>query len=157
MMATLTFRPASAVQRALRGLVQSLALNSALCLFLASEVKADDFETPWLVMPFGGDRGSYNEGFVVSGAAGDPAASATMSGGDFSLTGGAWASFNHVSPPCGGDLTGDARVDLNDLSVVLINYGVEGLPPWDGDLNGDGLVSLGDINIVLVNYGNFCN
>lgn len=54
-----------------------------------------------------------------------------------------------------GDLNGDHRVDLADLSLVLSFYGLPGGPP-QGDLNGDGFVSLTDVTLLLSNFGRVC-
>lgn len=47
------------------------------------------------------------------------------------------------------DLTGDGKVDIYDLSLLLSNYG----KPGRGDLNGNGVVDLADLSILLSNYG----
>ena len=42
-------------------------------------------------------------------------------------------------PGLTGDANGDGRVDINDLTVVLTNYGKTAGTSWDtGDFNGDG-------------------
>jgi len=49
-----------------------------------------------------------------------------------------------------GDANGDGVVDLNDLNIVLSNFGQV---TDTGDLNGDGIVDLNDLNIILSNFG----
>jgi O-glycosyl hydrolase len=50
----------------------------------------------------------------------------------------------------GGDLDGDADVDLSDLSVLSAHYGT--LDPL-GDADGDGDVDLSDLGLLSANYG----
>ncbi len=53
-----------------------------------------------------------------------------------------------------GDVNSDGRVDINDLAVVLANYGQTTGMWWaTGDLNGDGVVDVNDLAIVLNNFG----
>jgi len=54
---------------------------------------------------------------------------------------------------CPGDVNGDGAVDLNDLNLVLVNFGQT---TSEGDANGDGVVDLNDLNLVLVNFGTSC-
>ena len=57
-----------------------------------------------------------------------------------------------TSPQDPGDANQDGRVDINDLTIVLTNYGKGGF--WtDGDFNGDGKVDVNDLTIVLSNFG----
>ncbi len=55
--------------------------------------------------------------------------------------------------PCPGDVSGDLRVNLQDLNLVLANFGTDATR---GDANGDGKVTLADLNIVLANFGSIC-
>jgi hypothetical protein len=55
-------------------------------------------------------------------------------------------------PPC-GDADGDGDVDLDDLNIVLTNFGFE---TETGDLNDDGVVDLNDLNILLTQFGGNC-
>jgi hypothetical protein len=50
-----------------------------------------------------------------------------------------------------GDLNGDGRVDLDDLILLLTNYGCEAA--CAGDADGDGDCDLDDLILVLSNYG----
>ena len=52
-----------------------------------------------------------------------------------------------------GDLTGDCHVTLDDLAIVLTNFGLPvGAFPM-GDVDGDGAVNLTDLAIVLSHWG----
>jgi hypothetical protein len=55
--------------------------------------------------------------------------------------------------PLAGDANGDGKVDINDLTIVLSNYGQTGSAWSQGDLNGDGKVDINDLTVVLSNYG----
>jgi hypothetical protein len=53
-----------------------------------------------------------------------------------------------------GDVNSDGRVDVNDLTTVLTNYGKTSGMWWGtGDLTGDGVVDINDLTIVLTHYG----
>ena len=51
-----------------------------------------------------------------------------------------------------GDANGDNKVDINDLTITLTNYGKTGMRWESGDFNGDGKVDINDLTIVLTNY-----
>lgn len=60
-------------------------------------------------------------------------------------------------PDCPGDLNGDFVRDLEDLSILLANYGVpSGADAEDGDFNGDGDVDLEDLSSILAVFGTLC-
>ena len=53
-----------------------------------------------------------------------------------------------------GDSNRDGRVDVNDLTIVLTNYGQSAGMCWTtGDFNNDGRVDINDLTIVLTDYG----
>ena len=53
-----------------------------------------------------------------------------------------------------GDVNEDGKVAINDLTVVLTNYGKTTGMTWSmGDFNNDGRVDINDLTIILVNYG----
>ncbi len=58
-------------------------------------------------------------------------------------------------PPGPGDVNGDGRVDINDLTIVLANYGRSGCVWSQGCMDGDptGTIDVNDLTIVLSNYG----
>ena len=61
-----------------------------------------------------------------------------------------------VTIDCDGDADGDGSVTLQDLNIVLFNFGNAVAPGTNGDVDGDGNVTLNDLNIVLFNFGNVC-
>ncbi len=65
--------------------------------------------------------------------------------------------FRVASVPWGwhdpGDAIGDGTVDINDLTIVLANYGRTGMAWSQGKFTGDGTVDINDLTIVLANYG----
>jgi formylglycine-generating enzyme required for sulfatase activity len=52
-----------------------------------------------------------------------------------------------------GDANGDGRVDINDLTILLTNYGLTGTTWIQGEFTGDGTVDVNDLTIVLANFG----
>ena len=57
-----------------------------------------------------------------------------------------------LTPLTAGDANGDGKVDINDLTIVLTNYGKTGRDWWQGDFTGDGIVNVNDLTIVLANF-----
>jgi hypothetical protein len=55
-----------------------------------------------------------------------------------------------------GDINGDFRADISDLSLLAKAYGsTPGMPRWNpnADINGDGKVGLSDLSILAKHYG----
>ncbi len=52
-----------------------------------------------------------------------------------------------------GDLNGDGKVNITDLSILLTNWGKPNPTPAQGDLNGDGKINISDLSILLSNWG----
>ena len=52
-----------------------------------------------------------------------------------------------------GDANGDGRVDVNDLTIVLTNFGRTGMTWSQGEFTGDGTVDVNDLTILLTNFG----
>ena len=52
-----------------------------------------------------------------------------------------------------GDANLDGTVDINDLTIVLANYGRTGMGWVQGEFTGDGTVDINDLTIVLAQYG----
>jgi hypothetical protein len=52
-----------------------------------------------------------------------------------------------------GDANGDGRVDVNDLTIVLSNFGRTGMTWSQGEFTGDGTVDVNDLTILLANFG----
>lgn len=57
---------------------------------------------------------------------------------------------------CPEDVTNTGSVGIEDLTLVLANFGLEA-GYRDGDVNADGIVDLDDLNAVLIRYGQSCN
>ena len=55
--------------------------------------------------------------------------------------------------PGPGDANGDGKVDVNDLTIVLANFGQTGMVWSQGEFTGDGTVDVNDLTIVLANFG----
>jgi hypothetical protein len=49
-----------------------------------------------------------------------------------------------------GDLNGDGKVDIFDLSILLSNWGSTG---GVADINKDGKVDIFDLSVLLSNWG----
>jgi hypothetical protein len=58
-----------------------------------------------------------------------------------------------LTPAVPGDANLDGQVDINDLTIVLANYGKTGATWAAGDFIGDGTVDINDLTIVLAHYG----
>jgi hypothetical protein len=58
-----------------------------------------------------------------------------------------------MKPSLPGDANLDGRVDINDLTIVLTNYGQTGMTWTQGDFTDDGKVDINDLTIVLTRYG----
>jgi len=59
-------------------------------------------------------------------------------------------AFAAPNPNLSGDLNGDNTVNIQDLSILLSNYGATSST---ADINGDGAVNVLDLSILLSNYG----
>jgi hypothetical protein len=60
--------------------------------------------------------------------------------------------FARPDPPIPGDLNGDERVNLADLSILLADFGCTG-GGCSGDTDGDGDTDLTDLSRLLGNFG----
>ncbi len=52
-----------------------------------------------------------------------------------------------------GDAIGDGQVDINDLTIVLSNFGKTGMTWAKAKFTGSGTVDINDLTIVLSNFG----
>ena len=57
------------------------------------------------------------------------------------------------TPDLDGDANLDGKVDINDLTIVLTNFGKTGTGWTQGDFTGDGTVDINDLTIVLTHFG----
>ena len=62
-----------------------------------------------------------------------------------------------LKPALPGDANLDGRVDVNDLTIVLSNFGQTRMTWSQGDFNGDGMVDVDDLTILLGNFGQTLN
>ena len=62
-------------------------------------------------------------------------------------------AFLLTPAPIPGDANGDGRVDVNDLTIVLSNFGRTGMVWSQGEFTGDGTVDVNDLTIILINFG----
>ncbi len=53
-----------------------------------------------------------------------------------------------------GDVNGDGKVDILDLSIMASHWGQSGMTLAQGDLSGDGKVDIFDLSILGSNWGN---
>lgn len=59
-------------------------------------------------------------------------------------------------PSCPLDFDQDGTIELDDLNIVLTNFG-QAVAPWtNGDTNGDAFVDLDDLNNLLTQFGSPC-
>ncbi|MCA9293199.1 MAG: hypothetical protein KDA20_05240 [Phycisphaerales bacterium] len=58
---------------------------------------------------------------------------------------------------CPADADGDLDRDLDDLQLLLFNFGGSVVPTTQGDADGDGDVDLDDLQLLLFYFGTSCN
>ena len=58
-----------------------------------------------------------------------------------------------LTPATPGDANLDGKVDINDLTIVLTNFGQTGMTWTQGEFTGDGRVDVNDLTIVLAHFG----
>ncbi len=126
-----------------------------LALAATSAVATAAIDLRWSTVDGGGGQGSAGGGFVLSATIGQPDAGPALVGGTFALSGGFWGG---AAPGCASDINSDGVVDLDDLSQLLVNFGVAaGATFEDGDIDGDGDVDLIDLSMMLTEFGASCN
>ncbi len=62
----------------------------------------------------------------------------------------------HEGVPCPGDATGDGFANLDDLQILLFQFGSSVPPFTGGDFTGDGIVNLDDLQLLLFTFGTSC-
>ena len=132
----------------------------ALAFALAASVHAQTgggFDLTWNTIA-GGGGASNGGGFEVDGTAGQTDA-ATMSGADFTLSGGFWAAFSAAAPAaCVGDCDRSGAVSVDELirmaSIALGEAAISGCQ--DGDLNRDGKITVEEIIAAVRNAVTRC-
>jgi hypothetical protein len=101
----------------------------------------------WWTVDGGGPLLCSGGNITMACAIGQPDAG-ELTGGGFTLSGGFWQR----AAACLGDLDGDHDRDLDDLLLVLGNFGVGAA----GDADGDGDTDLDDLLLVLGTFGTPC-
>lgn len=138
-----------------RRILLVIALAGAAC----GTAAAQSLELSWHTIDGGGGK-STAAGLTLNGTFGQPDAGATMTDGQFTLTGGFWAATFEAPTPCPGDLDGDGKVGQSDLGILLASYGLcPGQPGYSsaaGGLAGDPCVTQADLGVLLANYGMTC-
>lgn len=61
-----------------------------------------------------------------------------------------------VEPTCPADFNSDGFIDLQDLNILLANFGAAVEPGTDGDVDSDGQVNLVDLNRLLAVFDTPC-
>jgi len=106
------------------------------------------FDLSWSTVDAGGQTFSTSGSFRLAGSVGQPDASAPMTGGQFSLTGG---FLPGAVETCPADFNGDGVIDGADLGSLLSAWGQSGV---QADLNSDGVVDGADLGSLLSAWGN---
>jgi hypothetical protein len=125
----------------------------AVGLPLAGQLQAQDSGLSWFTIDAGGGR-SIGGPFAIAGSIGQPESGELLSGGEFALVGG-FIPGTSTAPPCPGDLDGDDDADLDDLTLLLQDFGCTG-GGCSGDLDGDGDTDLDDLTLLLQAFGTVC-
>jgi formylglycine-generating enzyme required for sulfatase activity len=114
---------------------------------------------PYGTYDMGGDVWQWTESRGLRGGSWYDPFTHMASGGSWGLSPTGWGSqFGFrvaASARLAGDANGDGRVDVNDLTIVLTNFGSTGRSWSQGCMDGDptGTVDVNDLTIVLSNFG----
>ncbi len=98
-----------------------------------------------------------DSGFVVDRSSGSGGSPAIADGVVYSI--GTDGLRAYGPPHCVEDITGDGKVDLLDLSALLIAFGTSsGQPGFDprADFDQSGTIDLGDLSQLLIVFGTAC-
>ena len=132
-----------------RSYAQKVPAGLFLALTLTATATAQDLAIDWWTIDGGGDLWTVGGDFELSGTIGQPDAGVVMTGGDFALIGGFWATPTAPTPPpiCLGDCDCDGVIDFNDINaLVAVLSGGDPCRFGNVDVNGDGLIDFDDIN-----------
>lgn len=117
----------------------------------AGPIAGGAFDVIDLALETGGPLGSYEAVYTFETADED------LPGAEDRETLTLTVAFELEQNPCFGNLDGDGMVGLDDLDLVLANFGTTGGATLaSGDASGDGAVDLDDLDIVLSAFGNPC-
>ena len=111
-------------------------------VFNSQLTQAQDFTIDWFTIDGGGGF-CTGESFELTGTIGQFDAGQTISGEQYSLTGGFWVRPNPTFVL--GDLNGDGVLDLLDVAP-FIQAITDGTLIPEADINGDGFVNLLDVD-----------
>ena len=121
------------------------------------DTEAEFFAMDEWVIPPNTPAGGYNWSLVISG--GTARAFVTYESyiapnvvvGGFTVE---WNStMSYIPGPLDpGDANGDGTVDVNDLTIVLTNFGQSYCTRAQGEFTGDGTIDINDLTMVLANY-----
>lgn len=64
-------------------------------------------------------------------------------------------SGEHPDDLCIGDANDDRKVDLVDVTIFFVQYGLEG-PGLAADFDNDGIVGVQDFSVLLIHFGDTC-
>ncbi len=121
------------------------AVNSGGVIFTASRLTFETYSPATL------NVGSGDTLFAT--ITGRTSTANTPGGVDFSAS----IYYSASGEPCPWDLDNDGTIELDDLSVVLVHFGMtSGATLEDGDFDGDGDVDLDDLSELLVRFGQAC-
>ncbi len=70
---------------------------------------------------------------------------------DAAASGVSIAYLGECGSPCAADLNGDREVSVEDLVMIIVNWGCDGL--CGGDINQDGVVDVLDLVGVVTSWG----
>jgi hypothetical protein len=126
-----------------------LLLSGATMIFItAAQAQADVYQTGWHIVSGGGT--SSGGGLYTLAGSIDQRDDQLMGGGGYTLVGGFWPAA--AWPALAGDLNGDGKVDLADISILgsywLATNCSTPLSCHLADLDGDFSVSLQDLLIL---------
>ena len=115
---------------------------TALLSLTAGIVLADDYTLDWWTADGGGAMWSTGGGFELGGTIGQPDTGVVMTGGDFSLVGGFWAT-----PACWclSDVNHDGRRDGRDVQGFVNCLMASGGDCACADVETDGVLGLADV------------